>query len=136
MHPAFATPNLMGPYYPQYPQLAANPMPFHVPPTMHIAPSNSSRDYPDIMTWCQYLDSHNGRNQDGIIFESFGALLKKKGFVRITQLTSGFVDLRNLQEWLGVEFGTAILIMQYAKMDVQAIDEGKLFFPRRQDEST
>lgn len=70
------------------------------------------------------------------MFEPFGNLLKKRGFIRVTQLTSGFVDRKDLQEWLEIEVGTAILIMQYAKMDVQAIDTGNLFFPRRQDEST
>jgi len=95
-------------------------------------PSNekSPYDYPDIITWCQYLDNHKGRNQDGIVFAPFGALLKNKGFIRITQLTSDFVGLKDLQEWLDIEVGTAILIMQYAKMDVRAVDEGRLFFPR------
>jgi hypothetical protein len=143
----FMTP--MGPYYPpQYSQPIANPnMPLHTehapvaPPTTQTTPSNESnekspQDYPDIITWCQYLDSHIGRNQDGIVFEPFGTSLKKKGFVRITQLTSGFVDLKDLQGWLEIEVGTAILIMQYAKMDVQAINAGRLFFPRRQNEST
>jgi hypothetical protein len=141
MHPPFTTPNLMGPYYSQYSQPATNPMPFHAPLTTHTmqgGPSNkkSLHDYPDIITWCQYLDSHKGRNQDGIIFAQFGALLKNKGFVRITQLTLDFVGLKDLQGWLGIEVGTAILIMQYAKMDVWAIDEGRLYFPHQQGEST
>jgi hypothetical protein len=140
-HPTFPTPNLMGTYYPQFPQPATNSMPFHAPTAplaAHTMPGNerSPQDYPDIVTWCQYLDSHNGRNQDGIVFAPFGASLKKKGFVRITQLTSDFVCLKDLQEWLDIEVGTAILIMQYAKADVQAIDGGRLFFPRRQDNST
>lgn len=138
MHPPFAPPNAIGPYYPHYPQPTNPNPPFHAPPTTHIAPSDekSPHDYPDIITWCQYLDSHKGRNKDGIVFKPFGALLKKKGFIRITQLTSGFVELKDLQEWLGIEVGTAIFIMQYAKADVQAIDNGKLFFPHREDEST
>jgi hypothetical protein len=126
----------MGPYYSQYSQPTA---PFYAPSTAHTAPSSNERspqDYPDIVTWCQYLDSHKERNRDGIMFEPFGNLLKKRGFIRVTQLTSGFVDRKDLQEWLEIEVGTAILIMQYAKMDVQAIDTGNLFFPRRQDEST
>jgi hypothetical protein len=137
MHPPFATPNMMG-YYPQYSQPAPNPMPFHAPLTTHMMPSSekSPHDYPDVITWCQYLDSHKGRNQDGVAFAPFGALLKHKGFIRITQLTSDFVSLKDLQGWLGIEVGIAILIMQYAKTDVRAIDEGRLFFPRRQGNST
>jgi hypothetical protein len=44
-----------------------------------------------------------------------------------------FVDLKDLQNWLGIEVGTAILIMNYVKADVNAINTGKLFFPRRQN---
>jgi hypothetical protein len=131
----------MGPYYPQYSQPASSMAPpFHAPPTVHTTSASSQekspRDYPDIVTWCQYLDGHKERNQDGIVFGPFGNLLKKKGFIRVTQLTSGFVGLKDLQGWLDIEVGTAILTMEYAKIDVQAIDTGRLFFPRRQDEST
>lgn len=96
----------------------------------------SPQNYPDLITWCEYLDSHADRNQDGITFEPLGVKLKQKGFVRITQLTSGYIDVSNLGNWLGIEVGTAILIMQYAKADVLAINAGRLFFPRRSGGST
>ena len=139
MHPAFATPHLMGSYYPPYSQPAPNPMPGlpfhplipHAATASHVRTSNekSPQDYPDIITWCQYLDTHKGRNQDGIVFMPFAAVLKNKGFIRITQLTLDYISLEDLQRWLAIEVGTAILIMQYAKADVQAINEGRLFFP-------
>jgi hypothetical protein len=134
----------MGPYYPQYSQPTTNPMPFHAPAapaaplTPQMMPSNekSPHNYPDITTWCQYLDSNDKRNQDGIVFAPFGALLKDQGFFRITQLTSEYVTVSNLEGWLGIKAGYAVLIKEYAKTDVQAINEGRLFFPCRQDKST
>jgi hypothetical protein len=116
--------------YPQPPPALSHP-----PFTSHALPiaKKSPQDYPDIITWCRYLDSHNDRNQDGVIFEPLSIALKKKGFVRITQLVSTFIDLKDLQNWLGIEVGTAILIMDYAKADVNAINAGKLFFPHLQN---
>jgi hypothetical protein len=69
------------------------------------------------------------RNKDDIVFAPYGDVLKKKGFIRITQLTLDFFSLKDLQEWLGIEVGTAILIMQYAKADIEAIKAGTLVFP-------
>jgi hypothetical protein len=43
------------------------------------------------------------------------------------------MDLKDLQNWLGIEDGTAILIMEYVKADINAINTGKLFFARRQN---
>ena len=125
------------PYYQPYSQPVAavgNPATSLNPPSMAYEPPTATRgpvDYPNVISWCQYLDAHNGRNRDGVIFEPFGALLKTHGFVRITQLTSGLIGWKDLKECLGIEMGMAILILQYAKEDVQAITEGKLFIPSR-----
>lgn len=121
------------PYYMPYPQPAAPPSRSSSTSHTVLVAEKSPQDYPDIITWCQYLDSHDDRNQDGVVFEPFGTILKQKGFVRITQLISSFVHIKDLQNWLGIEVGTAILIMDYAKTDVDAINTGKLFFPRRQN---
>lgn len=118
------------PYFMPYPQPGAPPS--HPSSTSPVA-NKSPQDYPDIVTWCQYLDSHKDRNQDGVVFEPFGTILKQKGFIRITQLISSFINLADLQNWLGIEIGTVILLMDYAKADVNAINTGKLFFPRRQN---
>ena len=46
-----------------------------------------------------------------------------------SQLTLEFLSMKDWQELLGVEMGTAVLIMQYAKADVEAIKTGTLVFP-------
>jgi hypothetical protein len=101
MHPPFAAPNLMGPYHPQYSQPTTNPVPFHAPVlTTCMIPATKKVHIITLILLHdanQYLDSNKGRNQDGIVFASFGALLKNKGFVYITQLTSDFVSLKDLQ---------------------------------------
>ena len=84
---------------------------------------------PDVASWFSYLDRHEQRNKDEITFAPYGVMLKAKGFLRLSQLTLEYVQLRDLQEWLGIEVGTAILIMQYAKEDLEALKSGKWVFP-------
>jgi hypothetical protein len=127
-------------YYPQYPPGQPNyQLPYHqaapgapAPPSATAAPTAAAPDeqlYPDVVSWCQYLDGHKTRSKDNIVFAPYGDVLKKKGFIRITQLTLEFFSLKDLQGWLGIEVGTAILIMQYAKADIEAIKAGTLVFP-------
>lgn len=84
---------------------------------------------PDVVAWFAYLDQHEERNKDGIVFAPYGVRLKAKGFLRISQLTLEFIQLKDLQDWLGIEVGTAILIMQYAKEDIEALKSRKWVFP-------
>jgi hypothetical protein len=60
------------------------------------------------------------------VFSPFGAALKEKGFIQISQLSQEYLSLKDLQELLDIDMGTAILILQYAKADVEAIEGGKL----------
>lgn len=96
-----------------------------MPPNQVAAPDPARIKYPEITHWFRLLDEHKERNKDGIKFEPLGAVLKAKGFLRITQLTLDFVSLKDLQDWLRIEVGTAILIMQYAREDVDDIKSGK-----------
>ena len=91
--------------------------------------NTTSVTIPDIVAWFEYLDQHEERNKDGIVFAPYGVTLKTKGFLRITQLTLDFIQLKDLQDWLGIEVGTAILIMQYAKEDIEALKSRKRVFP-------
>ena len=84
---------------------------------------------PDVVAWFTYLDQHEERSKDGIAFAPYGIKLKAKGFLRISQLTLDFIQLKDLQDWLSIEVGTAILIMQYAKEDVEALKSRKWVFP-------
>ncbi|KIK26840.1 hypothetical protein PISMIDRAFT_94059 [Pisolithus microcarpus 441] len=54
----------------------------------------------------------------------------EKGFIRISQLSPDFVKLSDLQEWLRIDVGTAILIMQYAKEDLEVVKSGRWILPR------
>ncbi|KAH9979303.1 hypothetical protein BGW80DRAFT_1248676 [Lactifluus volemus] len=126
----YMTQPMIGQYfmpYPGYPQLPIiNPsMPFPQSPAPRA--EKNPRDYPNICTWFRYLDKHEGRNMDGITFEPFGPLLAAQGFVRITQLVSEHVGLNDLQQWLSIGPGTAVLIKEYAQADVRAIEMGRLF---------
>jgi hypothetical protein len=85
-----------------------------------------------VVDWFAYLDQHEERNKDGIVFAPYGVRLRAKGFFRITQLTLEFIQLKDLQDWLGIEVGTAILIMQYAKEDTEALKSRKWVFPDSQ----
>ncbi|KAH7923723.1 hypothetical protein BV22DRAFT_1130419 [Leucogyrophana mollusca] len=98
------------------------------PPSHHPAPHSGSpsvADIPDIVRWFAYLDEHEERNKDGIVFAPYGPILRQKGFLRISQLTRNYVQLSDLQTWLGIEVGIAILIMQYAEFDLAAVNAGK-----------
>ncbi|KAI6029523.1 hypothetical protein PISMIDRAFT_101506, partial [Pisolithus microcarpus 441] len=47
------------------------------------------------------------------------------GFLCLSQLTLDFFGLSDLQPWLGIEVGTAVMIMQYAEEDLAPIRLGK-----------
>lgn len=84
------------------------------------APLASITDNPDIVSWFASLDHNEKRDTGGVSFAPFGHILREKGFLRLSQLTPKFVQLQDLQAWLGIEVGTAILIMQYAEEDLSA----------------
>ncbi|KIK91028.1 hypothetical protein PAXRUDRAFT_150470, partial [Paxillus rubicundulus Ve08.2h10] len=55
----------------------------------------------------------------------FGPILKDQGFLCLLQLSLEYFGLADLQKWLGISAGTAVLIMQYAKEDLAAIRSGR-----------
>ena len=87
---------------------------------------------PDVISWFSYLDQHEERNKNDIIFALYGVVLKTKGFLRISQITTDFIQLKDLQDWLEIEVGTAVLIMQYAKEDMDALKSRTWIFPKNQ----
>ena len=84
---------------------------------------------PDIIAWFTYLDQHEQCNKDGIMFAPYGVTLKEKGFLHLSQLIMDFIQLKDLQVWLGIDVGTAILIMQYAKEDLEGLRSRTWVFP-------
>jgi hypothetical protein len=108
-------------------------MQLSMPTADRISTSNAALIViPDVVAWFSYLDQHEERNKDDIIFAPYGVTLKSKGPLRISQLTSEYIQLKDFQEWLGIEIGTAILIMQYAKEDLEALKSRKWAFPNNE----
>ncbi|KAI6096096.1 hypothetical protein EDD16DRAFT_1720267 [Pisolithus croceorrhizus] len=93
-------------------------------------PSASEPEIPDIINWLAYLDQHEQCNKDGIVFLQFGPVLQKMGFVRISQLSLDFIKLPELQDLLGINLGTAISLMQYARDDLEAVKLGQWTLPK------
>jgi hypothetical protein len=112
--------------YPVHPNTSMFPMP--APPAFMNQGMKAPIQYPEVISWFQSLDKHDGRNKDGIEFSQYGVILKDKGFFRISQLTLDFFSLKDLQEWLHVDVGVAVLIMQYAQEDRQAVENGNVMF--------
>ena len=97
----------------------------------------ADRNAPDIkvIPWFSFLDRDQRSKDDDTCYSLFGAVLRRRRFLRISQLTSEFIKLTELEDWLGVERGIAILIMQYARMDLAAVRSGHWIFPGESDDS-
>ncbi|KIJ08890.1 hypothetical protein PAXINDRAFT_17999 [Paxillus involutus ATCC 200175] len=59
-----------------------------------------------------------------------GLSFSRNGFVRISQLSRDYIPIEMLQQWLGIEYGTAVLIFQSVEADMRAISAGQLVLPR------
>ena len=57
-------------------------------------------------------------NQDGLNFAGLGRELKQYGFKWITQLWHDILGIKDLQEILKINAGTAAMIMEYVQDDV------------------
>ena len=89
---------------------------------------SQSVKYPDVVQWFTSFDVNQECNNDNISFAQYGPILKDKGFLCLSQLTLEFFGLKDLQEWLEISVGMAVLIMQYAKKDMEDIQAGCLSF--------
>ena len=77
----------------------------------------------EIERWFQELEADTSRNQDGLNFAGLGRELKQNGFKRITQLSRDILGIKDLQEILKINAGTAAMIMEYAQDDVRRFRE-------------
>jgi hypothetical protein len=50
----------------------------------------------------------------GLNFANHGRILKQNSFQHITQLSHNIIGIKDLQEWLDIDAGTASFIMKYA----------------------
>ena len=85
---------------------------------------------PDIIPWFEHLEKHEKKPPGGAKFSDFGPILEAKGFDRISQLTREYIPIDLLQQWLGIEYGTAVLIFQSVEADMRAISTGQSVLSR------
>ena len=64
----------------------------------------------EIEPWFQALENNPARNRKGVEFTKFGRILAQNGFDRITQLSRDIINIKDLQEWLRIDAGTAAFI--------------------------
>ena len=57
-----------------------------------------------------------------VTFTLYGSILKDQGFFYLYQLGSSLVQPSNLEKWLGIKPGMAILILNFAKQDLEAMN--------------
>ncbi|KAI6027238.1 hypothetical protein EDC04DRAFT_2899248 [Pisolithus marmoratus] len=91
--------------------------------------SESTREIPKVVPWFNYLEQHEKGPPCGVKFGDFGPMLDAKGFVHILQLLHDYISVGVLQGLLGIEMGTAILILQYVEADLQVISTGRSVLP-------
>lgn len=118
----FMIPLSWQPQYPQpgMPNTAPQPPPI-APPITNMPPHSSLPDVRqlEIEPWFRALEANPTRNRKGLEFTKFGWMLVQEGFDRITQLSSNIICIKDLQDWLGIDAGTAAFIMDYAQEDVR-----------------
>ncbi|KAI9572444.1 hypothetical protein HD554DRAFT_2036032 [Boletus coccyginus] len=82
-----------------------------------------------LIEWFSYLDTHGGRNKNGVVYSQFGPVLRAKGFSHLNHLSHKYIQLSDLEDWLGIEVGTVIDIFEYAEEDLEAARAGTLVLP-------
>ena len=104
----------------------SNPPPVVLPPapSTHALPSPVS--FPEIAPWLLSLNEHTHHCSPHINFSSLSEPLLKNRFFCINQLASKFVSVDKLMELLQMNYGTVILLLQYAKEDVEVCWAGKI----------
>ena len=109
----FMLPPSWPPQYPYHPGAPPGP----AAAVMPSSPPNV--ETLEIERWFQALEDDKARNQKGINFADHGRILKQNGFQRITELSRNIIGIKDLQEWLVIDAGTAAFIMEYAQEDVR-----------------
>ena len=69
-------------------------------------PADSTDQNPpdiEIVSWFSFLDCDAQSSKDNQSYTWFGPHLRDEGFVHVSQLMTGFVELSELQDWLGVK---------------------------------
>ena len=85
--------------------------------------------FPSLCDWLAYCDNHPHCGGKGIVFSNFTSAFSTQGFYSLEQLDGDFVSVDQLRDWMGIGPGTGVTILQYAKADLKAIQEGALVVP-------
>ncbi|KAK2463342.1 hypothetical protein APHAL10511_004653 [Amanita phalloides] len=85
---------------------------------MNSSQQQAGGKMPDILEWFKSLDNNEDCQVDSIEYAKFSPMLWEQGFRRIIQISPSYITLEHLQQWLGVNPGTATFIFHYAKEDV------------------
>ncbi|KAH0832282.1 hypothetical protein J3R83DRAFT_13281 [Lanmaoa asiatica] len=86
-----------------------------------LTPANLEADIPEVIPWFTSLEQRVKKPPCGVKFGELGVELESKGFVQISQLLHHYISTQTLQDLLGIEIGTVILILQYVDADLQAL---------------
>jgi hypothetical protein len=101
-----------------------NPLAQPMPNPSHPVPDPSIKVvYPEISAWLEYCNTHPDRH--GEFFAAHAPKFDFEGYRRIHQLTGDRISVEKLSDWLGIGKGTADLLIQYAKEDVDLVRAGK-----------
>jgi hypothetical protein len=87
-----------------------------------VAPKLLPVQYPLITQWLKYCDSHLTRCSEDL--GDHADKFSKEGYRRINQLTGDCISVEKLSDWLGIDKGTADLLIQYAEEDVELVKAG------------
>jgi hypothetical protein len=78
--------------------------------------------YPTIPDWLSNCAAMRTCANKGINFASLSQLFASHGFHSLEQIDGKFITAMQLHDWLNIDLGTGILILQYAKADLDAIN--------------
>lgn len=75
--------------------------------------------FPHISDWLGTLDSDPVRGADNRNFTQYAQRFTDHGFLRLNELLDELVSVDSLAQWLGVGRGVIVVILKYAKADVE-----------------
>lgn len=91
-------------------------------PSPHGQKRSAAPNTTDIQTWLSEIDTDPIRGRHNVNYGQYGLVLMDKGIVDVSDLA--MLPPEKLEEFTGMNFGTANRILVYAKDDVDADADG------------
>jgi hypothetical protein len=116
------------------PALTPAPAPAPTPPTTLYQVGDSGTlllpepAYPSVSAWLAHCATMAARSNKGIDFTALAHLFATNGFHSLDQIDGSLITPMQLREWLNIDLGTGVRILQYAKADLDAINAGTQHF--------